>query len=86
MQIKFLCGIELYLMRTFDYAAVAPKLFTAEVVNLIAVVHENEGKRDLSIEVKAGRNPRQRQSKWRKAGISSIQTRSFHSFGNGLAR
>ena len=39
-------------MRTFDYAAMAPKLFTVEVVNLIAAIHENKGKQDLFIEAK----------------------------------
>ena len=39
-------------MRTFDYSAVAPKLFTVEVVNLIAAIHENKGKQDLFIEAK----------------------------------
>ncbi|MDL2288241.1 Fic family protein [Oscillospiraceae bacterium OttesenSCG-928-F05] len=39
-------------MRTFDYANTAPKLFTPEVVNLIAAIHENKGKQDLFIEAK----------------------------------
>ena len=39
-------------MRSFDYAAIAPKLFTVEVVNLIAAIHENKGKQDLFIEAK----------------------------------
>lgn len=39
-------------MRTFDYMNIAPKLFTPEVVNLIAAIHENKGKQDLFIEAK----------------------------------
>ena len=39
-------------MRTFYYAAIAPKLFTIEVVNLIAAIHENKGKQDLFVEAK----------------------------------
>ena len=39
-------------MRNFDYARLAPKLFTTEVVNLIAAIHENKGKQDLFIEAK----------------------------------
>src|SRR5690554_6505947 len=39
-------------MRNFDYAVLAPKLFTTEVVNLIAAIHEHKGKQDLFIEAK----------------------------------
>jgi len=39
-------------MRTFDYAALAPKLFTTEVVNLIGAIHENKGKQNLFIAAK----------------------------------
>ena len=39
-------------MRTFNYKSIAPKLFTVEVVNLIAAIHENKGKQDLFIEAK----------------------------------
>ena len=39
-------------MRYFDYAKNAPKLFTVEVVNLIAAIHEYKGKQDLFIEAK----------------------------------
>ena len=40
-------------MRSFNYGAVAPKLFTVEIVNLIAAIHENKGKQDLFIEAKS---------------------------------
>lgn len=40
-------------MRTFDYINIAPKLFTPEVVNLIAAIHENKGKQDLYVEAKS---------------------------------
>jgi hypothetical protein len=40
-------------VRTFDYANIAPKLFTPEVVNLIAAIHENKGKQDLFVEAKS---------------------------------
>lgn len=39
-------------MKTFDYSNIALKLFTPEVVNLIAAIHENKGKQDLFIEAK----------------------------------
>ena len=39
-------------MREFNYAVLAPKLFTTEVVNLIAAIHENKGKQNLFIEAK----------------------------------
>ena len=39
-------------MRNFDYAKTAPKLFTVEVVNLIAAIHEYKGKQDLFVEAK----------------------------------
>ena len=39
-------------MRNFEYARLAPKLFTTDVVNLIAAIHENKGKQDLFIEAK----------------------------------
>ena len=39
-------------MRNFYYAQIAPKLYTAEVVNLIAAIHENKGKQDLFIDAK----------------------------------
>ena len=39
-------------MRAFNYKSMAPKLFTVEVVNLIAAIHENKGKQDLFIEAK----------------------------------
>ena len=39
-------------MRNFDYAKIAPKLFTVEVVNLIAAIHEYKGKQDLFVEAK----------------------------------
>ena len=39
-------------MRTFDYNIVAPTLFTTEVVNLIAAIHEHKGKQQLFIEAK----------------------------------
>ncbi|MGI6665315.1 MAG: Fic family protein [Christensenellaceae bacterium] len=39
-------------MKSFNYANIAPKLFTPEVVNLIAAIHENKGKQDLFIEAK----------------------------------
>lgn len=40
-------------MRTFAYAKTALTLFTPEVVNLIAAIHENKGKQDLFIEAKS---------------------------------
>ncbi len=39
-------------MRAFDYTNIAPKLFTPEVVNLIAAIHENKGKQDLLVAAK----------------------------------
>ena len=39
-------------MRIFNYAAAAPKLFTVEVVNLIAAIHEHKGMQALFIEAK----------------------------------
>lgn len=39
-------------MKTFDYASIAPKLFTTTVVNLIGAIHENKGKQDLLLEAK----------------------------------
>jgi Uncharacterized conserved protein len=40
-------------LRNFDYAKIAPKLFTVEVVNLIAAIHEYKGKQDLFVEAKS---------------------------------
>ena len=39
-------------MRYFDYAKIAPKMFTVEVVNLLAAIHEYKGKQDLFVEAK----------------------------------
>ena len=39
-------------MKTFDYACIAPKLFTTAIVNLIGAIRENKGKQDLFIEAK----------------------------------
>ena len=39
-------------MKSFDYARIAPTLFKAPIVNLIAAIHENKGKQDLLIEAK----------------------------------
>ena len=39
-------------MKSFDYARIAPTLFKAPIVNLIAAIHENKGKQDLFIKAK----------------------------------
>jgi len=50
--IKCLCRKECVTLRKFDYDKIPAELMTAEIMNLVASIHEYKGKQDLFIEAK----------------------------------